>query len=257
MFKKPAMNDALLLLAQGVPVAIVAEQIQRNKHTIYRWLKIPKFAEALRVEIQRAMSGTRRELGQLARRAIASAAKSMDQLEHTRDDPNATPAARERAANRLLQHAFKWGQVIDKELESGEASGARDGSQPVDFARESETLTYYLHRSVQILRMLEKAAQKSGVKIPENIAGMVKWIGLERFNNYLDQEDAAQSELFKQSPDEIPEKKSTDRDPKDDARRARYRQSELAGTPKPQDIDEKGEEIKPKAPSLDKHSNTQ
>jgi len=245
MFKKPAMNDALVLLSYGVPVATVAEKIGRNKNTVYLWMKQPKFAEALRVEIQRAMSESRRELGQLARRAISSASKSMDQLEQTRDNPGETSAARDRAAHRMLQNAFKWGQVLDENLESGEASGRYDGSQPVNFERETQSLTTCLHRAVQILRMLETQMQKAGIAVQDNIIGMVKWAALERYADYLDKEEVASSALLKHAVDSIPEKQDNERDLKDDARRAKYRASEMAGTAKPEDIDEEGEDVNP------------
>ena len=107
------------------------------------------------------MSGTRRETGHIARRTIASASGHRSARTRTRDNPEETSAARDRAANRILQHAYKWGQVVDKELESNEACGRGSIYAPHDYIRENEKLVYDLQRAVKVIAMMEESMQQA------------------------------------------------------------------------------------------------
>jgi hypothetical protein len=257
-----AREQAITYLAHGLPVAQVAEKIGRNKNSIYRWMKLPKFAERLRFEVERDMHGAKRELGAIARRSIASASESLDQLERTRDNPNETSAARDRAAHRLLQHAFKWGEVLDPELSSNDASGRASSYLPRDFIRETASLTYKLERAVQIIGLLEQAMKNSNAPMPDNIAGLVSWMELQDYTAFVS--NLKDSEILKRKPEDAEDSDESDesdekskdahdpekaeknaeakaRDRRDAERRAKYRASELAGTEKPDDIDEEGE----------------
>jgi hypothetical protein len=249
-----ARQKARELLAAGAPVPLVAQTLGKNKNTIYKWMKSKTFAERLRVEIKRDMSGTRRALGQIARKAIASADESLNQLQRTRDNAGETTAARDRAANRLLNHAYKWGRVVDPELESGEACGSTtflNEASPVDYVRENENLVHKLHQATEIMMRLEKDLMAAGVPVTENIPRLVEWMGFDEYSTYLEKDYLAKSAIFKRDPEEEDdeeevedpevaerERRDAERERKDKARRAAFRRAEIDGTPPPYEKEE-------------------
>ena len=199
-----ARQKARELLAAGVSVPAVAEAIGKNKNTIYLWMKQPIFAEKLRVEIERNMSGTRRELGQIARDAIASAGQSLQQLQRTRDNPQETTAARDRAANRLLNQAHKFGRVIDRDLNSGEACGSetflcdKEGSlDPIQQKYEIGNLKHDLSRAVQTMLMMEQELLKAGLPVAEEALESFTRYGFAKHNEHLQADEIEKSTLFK------------------------------------------------------------
>ena len=252
MSKSPnlvARQKARELLAAGAPVSLVAQTLGKNRNTIYKWMGQGPFAEKLRVEIEREMSGTCRKLGQIARKAIASADESLDQLQRTRDNSNETSAARDRAANRLLNHAYKWGRVVDPELESGEACGSRtflNDAISIDYVRENDYLVHKLHQAAEIIMRLEKDLMRAGVPVTENIPSLVQWMELKKYSTYLERDYLEKSAVFKRVPEEEggaevfadPEiaeraRRAEERERTDKERRAAFRRAEIDGTPPP------------------------
>jgi len=91
---------------------------------------------------------------------------------------------------------------------------------------------------------LERNLMTAGVPVEENIPGLVKWLGFEKYSNYLDKEYIEKSALFKhaQAPDASAAPQKSEQEKRDDARRAAHRRSEMAGTEMPDFSKEEEEE---------------
>jgi hypothetical protein len=121
------------------------------------------------------MSVSRRALGGLARRAVGSATKALERLEKTVDDEKESSASRDRAAHRLLLHAFKWGEVFDPGLESREASGKCSQNELRDLHgeinRHHDAARHYRNQGERVCTLLyelEAFIRNSGVTLSEN-----------------------------------------------------------------------------------------
>jgi hypothetical protein len=179
--KHAAKHQAIILLAQGHPVSKVAAETGVTPRTIQRWLHGPNFGEALRTEVARAMFGSRRALGHLARQSISTASKAMQQLEHTLDDAAAGTAARDRAAHRPLQHAQKWGSIVDPQLDSREAAGCLSDRQRNEFRNEIKRLENQIARHdaecdklLKCIEKLEELLDANGLDLPADMRAQLK-----------------------------------------------------------------------------------
>src|SRR5262249_30207406 len=118
---------------------------------------------------------SRRALGGLARRTVSAATKGLERLEKTVDDDKESPASRDRAAHRLLVHAFKWGEVLDPGLESREASGSYSKTELNNFYNKIKHLENSAgwerterERVCKLLYEIEEFVKRSGLNLSEN-----------------------------------------------------------------------------------------
>jgi hypothetical protein len=93
----PKKNKAVLMLAER-SVAEAARLLPIPERTLYRWMKEPAFASALREERRAKYTQESARLGQMRATAIAYLGKMMV-------DPRTQPAIRIRTIESVLSHA--------------------------------------------------------------------------------------------------------------------------------------------------------
>ncbi len=122
---KPKQRRAVEALLTTGEVAAAAQSVGVSRETLYRWLKQPLFAQAVRQAEARALDDLSRLLVRLGRTAVATLAKAMS-------DPTVPAASRVRAADAALSRLLQLRELATLEgritaLE--EAAGLGEGSR--------------------------------------------------------------------------------------------------------------------------------
>jgi len=101
-------NRAIAALLSAGTVAEACKVAKVPRRTLYNWLELPDFAQALRTAEAETIKGTSRRLSSVANKAAA-------RVECLMEDPDAPPSVQLRAAQIALESAIRWREATNTE----------------------------------------------------------------------------------------------------------------------------------------------
>ncbi len=101
----PRQARALVLMAQGLPLAEVCRQAMVSRETMYRWLRQPHFKAAMD-------DATTAALDDLTRRLTALGAQAADTLANTMADAQAPTSTKIQAARAVLENLLRLRELV-------------------------------------------------------------------------------------------------------------------------------------------------
>ena len=104
----PRQQKAIEALTQAGTVTAAADAAGVVRKTVYQWLQLPEFEQALTQAKGEA-------LGELSRRLLAMSSLAADTIENVMNDQDASPAVRLRAADTELNRMLQVNQAHDLE----------------------------------------------------------------------------------------------------------------------------------------------
>lgn len=124
----PRHVEALELLLAGTSITDVAKALRTDRKTIYRWLDIPEFADALKSETAARMKDSRRQFTAMMCDVIRGTKKAFAKLESIIDDKQAPAAIQVQAAGQIFSFTFEMRKIVEFEerIEQLEANAPKD-----------------------------------------------------------------------------------------------------------------------------------
>ena len=102
----PSKQKAVLALVEYGSVSRAAAECKLSRQTLYRWLKEPLFASALK-------EASSEQVSELSRRLTAITLKAVDRLERLLDSDS--EQQRRLAADSVLTHALRLRELVELE----------------------------------------------------------------------------------------------------------------------------------------------